>query len=278
MRILILVLFVMPFLGWGQVNLIARRSTDKLGQYVYTYSQVGGNTYSIPDLSNFIKKLERKEIQKKDTEFIRLLYSKTRHEFLKHYAEYASFSETISKGRYNCLTGTALYALLLEHFGIDYKIIETNYHIFLLAYVGEGKILFEATDPLNGFVENPKDIGNRIKQYKQNRVEETAADKKYYRYNFELYNEVTLDQMEGLLHFNLSIVAYNQQDLSAAIHHLGNALELYNSPRITEFSSILLLSVLESKLDKERKENCLKTIQAIRRKQVPVMASRSHSN
>jgi hypothetical protein len=54
-------------------------------------------------------------------------------------------------------------------------------------------------------------------------------------------------------------------------------LALYSSPRIAEFSAILLLTVLESKLDESVKEDYLKRIQAIRKKQLPVMASRSHS-
>ena len=83
--------------------------------------------------------------------------------------------------------------------------------------------------------------------------------------------------MSGLLHYNLSIEAYNQQNFQEAIHHLDKALDLYSSPRITEFSAILLLSVLESKLDESVKESYLKRIQAIRKKQLPVMASRSQS-
>ncbi len=278
MRLLPFIFLLISSFVWGQENPRVLNSGDNLENYLDSYCQVGGNSNSHDYVSNFIKKLERKETQKESVEFLRILFTKTRHAFLRHYAEYASFSETIDKGRYNCLTGTALYALLLDHFDIEYKIIETNYHIFLLASTNKGKVLFEATDPLNGFVDNQNDIENRIKQYKRNRLQETAADKKYYRYNFELYNEVSLDQMEGLLHYNMSIVAYNKQNLQSAVHYLEKALSLYNSPRITEFSAILLLSVMESKLDKLTKESCLKNIQTIRRKQVPVMASRSSAN
>ncbi len=275
MKFLALIILLVPAIVLGQENSDAIGHGDKLNYYVSSYSQADGNTRSSKDISNFITKLERKEIQKGSTEFIRRLFIKTHHEFLRHYTEYASFSETLDKGRYNCLTGTALYALLLDHFGIEYKIIETNYHIFLLVSAEEGEILLEATDPLNGFVEKPKEIEDRINLYKQNRVQETSVDKTYYRYNFSLYNQVNLDQIEGLLYYNLSIVSLNEQNLQAAIQRLDRALDRYNSPRMAEFGTILLLSVMEGKLDNVEKEKCIKSIQAIRRKQVPVMASRN---
>ena len=275
MKFLALIILLQPVLLFGQQDWQASSPEDKPSHYILTYSSVDGNAASLKEISNFIKKLERKETQKKSTEFIRHLFLKTHQEFLRHYTEYASFSETLDKGKYNCLTGTALYALLLDHFDIEYKIIETNYHIFLLASTKGGQILFEATDPSNGFVEKPKDIDSRINLYKQNRVQETNIDKKYYRYNFNLYNQVSLDQIEGLLHYNLSIAAFNEQNLHASIQRLDRALDLYNSPRMLEFSTILLLSVMESKLDNVDKENCIKNIQAIRKKQVQVMASRN---
>jgi hypothetical protein len=38
----------------------------------------------------------------------------------------------------------------------------------LLADTDEGRVLFEATDPLHVFVTNPDEIEKRIQQYKQN--------------------------------------------------------------------------------------------------------------
>src|SRR5688500_3104570 len=112
MKFLALIILFAPFLVLGQENSVAIAREGKLNYYINNYSQVDGNTSSSDDISNFIKKLERKEIQKKSTEFIRRLFVKTHQEFLRHYTQYASFSETLDKGRYNCLTGTALYALL----------------------------------------------------------------------------------------------------------------------------------------------------------------------
>jgi tetratricopeptide (TPR) repeat protein len=279
MRFVGCILVIMPFFVFGQELTIAKSGDKTFDQYLQDFSEVDGSDIHALDFLKFVERLDEKGEQKNTLKFCRTLFQKTRQEFLRNYTQYASFGETLSKGKYNCLTGTALYAMLLEHFNIQYSIIETNYHIFLLADTNEGRVLFEATDPLHGFVTNRDEIEKRIQRYKQNVIQATPAgnNKKYYEYNVSLYQQVSLDQMSGLLHYNLSIEAYNQQDFQEAIDHLDKALDLYSSPRITEFSAILLLSVLESKLDESVKESYLKRIQAIRKKQLPIMASRGQS-
>jgi hypothetical protein len=281
MRVVGLLLLLTPFLVYGQETPShnTKLRTD-LAKHVQDLSEVDGTANEMPDFSKFIRKLEEKESQKNGVKFCRALFQKTRQEYLRQYAQYASFTETLDKGKYNCLTGTALYAILLDHFGFDYSVIETNYHIFLIASTAEGKVLFEATDPVNGFVTSQAEIEKRIQQYKQNTVQQTAgASKKYYEYNVNLYQQVSLDEMVGLLHYNFSIEAYNKQNFEGAIQHLDHALSLYNSARITEFASILLLSVMENKqLDRDLKEGYISRIQAIRKKQLPVLARRIYAH
>ena len=81
-------------------------------------------------------------------------------------------------------------------------------------------------------------------------------------------------QVSGLLHYNASTEAYNKQNFQLAIDHLGLALDLYHSARLREFSSILLLAVMESNLDYRVKQHYLTQIQEIRKKQVMMTASR----
>jgi hypothetical protein len=274
MRILKVIFIFLPLLALGKVNPPALPTGNRIDLYINLFTQIedaARRTGTSSDVARLIKKLERKENQVSDAAFLRFLFSKTHAQFFRHFNEFASFSETLTRGKYNCLTGTALYAILLDHFGIEYKIFETNYHIFLVVTTGQGEFLFEATDP-DGFVANEEAIKKRIRTYKENRITEAAADKKFYRYNFELFNEVTLDQMAGLLYYNQAVKAYNDHHLASSILLLKNAQELYSSPRISEFSTILLLSVIEASLDKATKADYLKNIQAIRRKQLPIMA------
>jgi hypothetical protein len=277
MRFWIAVLTLFSVLATGQSRATTPSdSGEKIGYYLNLYQQADASSQSTEDVLSFVGKLEQKKASFKNTgDFLEYVFNKTHHRFLKNFSEYASFSEMLEKGNYNCLSGTALYALLLDHFEVPYKIIETNYHIFLLAQTDEGSVLFETTDPANGFVRNKDEIKNRIDGYKQNTIQKVKSSKAYYRYSFDLYNEVNLDQMLGLFHYNLSIVAYNCKNLPLSIDHLGKAMELYQSPRIEEFSRILLLSIVEGTLDPSEKDKCLESIRSLRKRHLIVTASKN---
>ena len=119
------------FANWGVESYAQPMDKETLNRYINDFSQVGSDDVSEFDISSFAEKLRQKESPRNITRFCRLLFNRTHQEFFRRYSQFASFSETLNRGKYNCLTGTALYALLLNHFEIEYTIIETNYHIFL---------------------------------------------------------------------------------------------------------------------------------------------------
>ena len=179
----------------------------------------------------------------------------------------------VDKGTYNCLTATALYALLLQRFDIEYSIVETNYHIFLLAKTEQGTVLLETTDPLNGFISKANEIEKRISAYKQNELMKVEKSKTVYAYNFNLYHAVDLDQMLGLMYYNLAIEAYNDQEIQLAISYLDQATLRYQSARIEEFSAIILITLQESKLEASVKNSYLQKVKAIQTKKLSGLAN-----
>ena len=261
------------FASWGVKVYAQPMDRGTLNRYINDFSQVGADDSKVFDISGFADKLQ-KESPRNTARFCRLLFNRTHQEFFRRYSQFASFSETLDKGKYNCLTGTALYALLLSYFDIEYTIIETNYHIFLLAETDDGQVLFEATDPIDGFVTDAKEISRLIDHYKRNIPQGARLDgKRYYMFSSELYQPVGLSELRGLLHYNVSTNAYNNQDFESAIEHLDRSLDLYSSPRVAEFSTVLLGAVLQSRLDSPTKERCINQLKSIRKK-LPFMASR----
>lgn len=269
----VVMILILPILASAQDAQLLTTPKD-LPYQLTAFSKTDGSMADTKDLSELVLKLESKRSTCKDERtFLKLVFSKTHQQFLRNFQEYASFSALLNKGTYNCLTGTALYALLLDHFGIECQIIETNYHIFLLASTADGNILFEATDPANGFVEGADAIQKRIATYKENTVQEKRPDKTYYRLACDLFNTVSLEEMTGLLHYNLAIDAYNHHQLQASITHLDKAAEVYHSQRVEELTRIILLSVIESKLDMAAKETCIKRILTLRKRNTMAIAS-----
>lgn len=271
---LVLFFFCLPLVVVAQGGL--QDHVDKsFVQYVELYASTDqSKSVTTEALENFVSKLDSKKNSfKKESEFLQYTFNQTHRKFLKHYKQYCTFTELVNEGTYNCLTATALYALLLEHFKIDYKIVETNYHIFLLVKTDQGTILLETTDPFNGFISNPSQVEKRLSTYKQNELMQMASGKVLYTYNFNLYNAVDLDQMLGLMYYNLAIDAYNHQEIQQAISYLDQANARYQSPRIDEFSTIILLTLQESKLDASVKKTFVQKVKAIQKRTLAGVAT-----
>ncbi|MEP6737252.1 MAG: hypothetical protein ABJA70_17135 [Chryseolinea sp.] len=273
MRILLIAFLFFPLLCVGNHQAPMADGPVRLQYFFEAYSMGDGNTPQNQEFQSFITKLEERQSSFKDVRsFISFVFDKTHRRFLRSYTNYVSFGKTMDTGVYNCLTGTALYALLLDNFNIDYQIIETNYHIFILAHTEKGDVLIEATDPENGCVTDTKNIEARIARYKQNEVADRNDGKRNYQYSTDLYKEVSLDEMTGLLYYNLAIVSYNKKELSNAVEQLQQAIAHYQSPRTEEFSRLLLLTVVDSELEEHLKERCIKDLQSMRRTNVNLTA------
>jgi hypothetical protein len=275
MRVIGFVVLLVMLPGLSQANGTLSAPTTSLDYYLNLFSSVNGE-HSDSDKSfvEFVSKIDSKRASFRDDQAVlHHVFIKTHQKFLKKFTQYASFHEMFDQGNYNCLTGTTMYALMLDHFQMNYTIIETNYHIFILVDTEKGKVLLEATDPVNGFVNEGRQIEKRIQSYRQNVIQEVSTNKKYYQYTFDLYNEVKLEQLLGLLHYNVAIVSYNNHEFQSAIAHLDQALELYNSPRIEEFSRVITLSVVESSLSESMKEFYIRKLQSIRKRHVMMTAS-----
>lgn len=274
MRLIVVFIFL-PILALAQDQPNIAHPSQKISHYINAYINAAGAAgTSTEKISFFLNKLsEKREKFKNDRIFLDHVFTKTHQHILKNYKDYATFDQLIDKGDYNCLTGTALYALILEHFGFEYRIIETNYHMFLQAETSSGSVLFEATDPLEGYLADDKEIEKRITQYRLSNYVAAKTNKTFYQYNISIYNTVDLEGLLGLLHYNMAVEAYNNKDLKSSIANLEKACSLYESQRLEEFSEIILITILESKIQPDTREDLLRKIQSIRRDKLRVTAS-----
>lgn len=227
-----------------------------------------------PSFNSFLEKLEKKRASiKKEKDFVRYVFSKTHQTYLKKFEPYASFNSVFDNGSYNCLTGTILYAVILNHFDIPHQVIETNYHIFITVESEQGKILLEATDPASGFVDTESGIEKRISAYRQNAITASNARAAYYQFNFDLYRPVSMKELRGLLYYNKAVDSFNHQRLEESVAHLVKADELYSSSRMEELSMILSIAIQQSNWREEMKAQSLKLMYKISGKSSTPIAS-----
>lgn len=261
-----LVMVVFPFLGWSQ-------PADRF-QILLQSAPSEQPILATSKMNQFIASLEIKRGKlKSDESFLRYAFRETHKTFLKNYKAYSQFPEIFDTGQYDCLSATSFFSLVLDAFGFEYKIIETNYHIFLIVETDLKQILLESTDMNNGFVADDRLIEEKIRGYRENKML-TSADKYYYQYDINLYQQVMPQQLTGLLYFNQAVIAFNNNDLAECALKLKKAIRIYNSPRAKELIAILVTQVAASDLEEEEKKNLIRPFASFIKAKGSVVAAR----
>lgn len=182
-----------------------------------------------------------------DSKFLHFVYRYVHRKSLKTYKTYVTLSQTLSKsGYYDCLTGTLLYGLLLDELGFDFVVREFRYHVFLIVKLDSGEIMFEATDPLNGFVVGKPAIDHRIAEFKEKDLQKSRNS--VYRISSSIDNQISLEQLTGLHFYNQAIYHLNKKDIELAKAKIRKALAFYPSQRVTEITRLIYGDELKTML------------------------------
>ncbi len=263
-----LLLIIIPLIGISQSSLLA--SLIETSQPLVTDAHIK------TELFNFISLQQTKKLkinQQGEVKFLRAMVNQAHRKFLKNYKAYSQFNEAFDNGNYDCLTGTAFFSVVLEGLKFKHRIIETNYHIFLLVNTSQGEILIETTDRYFGFKTKAEEIDNSLNQYKKNLLVASSTKKQYYQYHTNLFREVNGMQLSGLLYFNQAVVAYNQHNWLLCAEKLEKARAIYNNARAEELTEILIGSIAISDLKESSKQELLSTLKK-HLKSTPIFAVR----
>lgn len=218
--------------------------------------------FSQSKLDDFASKLKKAKA-KNDLYLLKKAFHSSHKEFLKQYQAYAQPEDIEKTGNFDCLSGTEFFSKLLDRLNIPYRIYETNYHIFLIAETSKGKALIETTDKYRGLVTNKHEMETRIDSYLD--TKDLASS---YLSGVFIFNEVNPCQLVGLSYFNKAVVNFLQQNFEKSCDFLKRSKEIYDSPRISEFSRVLIQQISGSDLSSSRKEELISQIK-------PFVAERS---
>jgi hypothetical protein len=177
-------------------------------------------------LNSFLSTLQAgKSDFRSDKKYLRWVYDQVRFEFFRQYQPYPRFDQLFSNGLYNCLSGTAIYGLLLQQLGYAVEIHETAFHAYLLVKLPKKNFLIDATDPLNGFIIDQYSIKQRELMYKQSELAKHQP----------AFNRViSFAELAGLQYYNEATLQYNQQHYIQSGNLLNKAFLLYSrSERIS---------------------------------------------
>jgi len=210
------------------------------------------------DIAAVIKTKQQK--WNNDTRLLGHLFDKVQRHYLKNYSPYESFQNLFNKGKYNCLTGTMLFALFLSELNYDFEIIETNYHIYLLISTPSKRFVIESTDPYAGFIYDEQQIEEyiaRIHKEEKERLTKSAS------FTYQEDHNVSYNELIGIQYYNRAVTAYIAEDYELALSQLDLAVQYYPSVRAKEFFVYLLSDIKNKKVLPGFQENKYSNLQRL---------------
>lgn len=186
-------------------------------------------------LDAYARQWNQKKQYLSDQELVEQLFYNVHRQFLKKFIPYAGLQALLETGEYNCLSATALYALLLERLGYSYDIVESVNHIVLLVNLPQQQLLLETTDPVKGFISTASEIDQRLSQIKN-----SEQSQRYYNLNLKVFRTIGLRELAGLQFYNHAAWYYNQRDFVNASLQLRKGKLLYKSERFDKVADLLL--------------------------------------
>jgi tetratricopeptide (TPR) repeat protein len=208
----------------------------------------------IHDFANDLKpKIEKLPVARK----LKTIFNSVHDKFLVKYQEEAFFNDIFITGNYNCVTASALYALILQDLGINFIIKETPDHIYLIADPGSLRFIMETTLPSKGVIEFDTKIKSNFIQYLHNNkiiseedIKNLSTDALFDRFYLKDKN-ITLRELAGVHYYNRGAMLFNKEFYAGSIGYFQKAVLFNSDPKIKYMLNSALLNQLSIDLQKK---------------------------
>ncbi len=208
---------------------------------------------AIEKIDDCVSSLNKEIAGKSEIKKIKYIYDFVHKKFFISYKMENSFSDIFSKGEYNCLSGTALYAIILTKLNIPFSIVEAPNHVYLIAYPESHKIIMESTDPQNGYFQfNDNFVNQYIKSLYNSKLiskseyESTPTNKLFEKYYFNSSYH-NLRDMISLQYSNYGAYYSEEKKYTEAIGEIKKAYYFDPSERNKNILKFLLVYNVQNK-------------------------------
>ncbi|SDL69301.1 hypothetical protein SAMN05421823_107268 [Catalinimonas alkaloidigena] len=185
------------------------------------------------EFETYRQQLADKREGRTDQAFLRFLFHRVQRDYFHEFYSYSGVDQILTQGRFNCLSATAFYALLLQEFDYRFHIMETPLHTYLLVETTRGQVLLETTDPAHGFVTSARRIKNLQQQYQHDALRALREGSTPGQFRSVL-EEISLENLCGLQYYNRAIDSYNRGEYDAAVRWLTEGYAYYPSSRFVD--------------------------------------------
>ncbi|MEO9965156.1 MAG: hypothetical protein ABJF11_05185 [Reichenbachiella sp.] len=175
-----------------------------------------------------------------ELKYYKQIYDHVHERFFQKYELSHYFNEVFSNGTYNCVSGTAIYALIFEELDIAYSIKETPTHVYIVLESNGNQYLLETTDPTGKFNKFSKNFKSHFireleeaKLISSQEVQSSNTEALFEKYYFTDIN-LTLTQLVGVQYWNDAVYKFRKEDYDGAIHALQKCYLLYPNDKVKE--------------------------------------------
>jgi len=181
------------------------------------------------DTPSFRKMKEAKKMKK--------ILKEVHDDYFRKYEEQTYFDNVFSTGIFNCVTASALYAIIFEGLNIPYNIKISLNHVYLIAYPTTNSIMVETTNPMEGyfvynqnFKENYVDYLKTIKMISEEEYKNKTKDELFETY-FYKEKDIDLQELIGIQYSNKGLALLNDEKYQEAFHAFEKTYFLFPSER-----------------------------------------------
>ncbi|WP_296698951.1 hypothetical protein [Algoriphagus sp.] len=197
--------------------------------------------------NELVEELDQKKTKtKSEYNFLRHIFQKSHQSLLKTYVKHSTFNDMLQEGKFDCVSGSATLGMLLDRYGYDYSIVETDYHVFIVVNVEEETIILESTLPIGGMITRPSDVQAYLDSYKPvefaqlSSLTQRLGNPEIDLSDHAIFRKVSLTQLAGLQYYNDAITHFNEQSFGLASKQLSKAMILYDSERIKNLRELAI--------------------------------------
>jgi tetratricopeptide (TPR) repeat protein len=162
-----------------------------------------------------------KILSKKNDKKVKLIYDDVHAAFLRKYELENRFEDIFVNGFYNCVSASALYAMVFDQLKIPYVIKEKPTHVYIIAYPSQERIIVETTTPAGGSLAiNPQFKQSYVKILRDQKLISASEystgniNALFDKFYFGDDKNITLTELIGIQYSNDGI--YNAQNKNYA--------------------------------------------------------------
>jgi len=214
------------------------------------------------ELDAFISEVKSSKLMNlSEVKLMKELHKKVHERFLGSYKYITPFNEIFETGKYNCVSSSALFALVLEELDIPYNIQVQPTHVYIMAYPDTKAISVEMTALKDAYyLPVRKDISRSLGILLE--LDLTTKEEIQKHGELQIYNEfynsndvVNLRQLVGIQYCNAALTASDDNNYEEAYDAICKTEILYNVDKTQFLKREFLISLLD-----DAEFDCLKDI------------------